>query len=608
MIFVEQNDEVYEIRFPYDPVLVDLIKQVPGKRWNPQGRYWIVPKDRLGFFFNQIKGTQYETEVNIHSEEGLNVNASVEFTRHDKIPDIDISDYNIRVQDGFSLFKHQTDCLKFYKYRLQNRIGTGFILADQPGSGKTLQAMNMALYKRDVGLSKHCLIIACVNSAKYNWVDDIRKHTNGQEVPYLLGSRVKRNGTIKICGSKEKLQDLQNDYMYGDPKYGPLPYFIVMNIEAFQMKEGKLRVITQELTRLVQNNYFGMIALDEIHKNASPQSIQGKEILKLKKMCPRSVDWIPITGTPITKKPTDVFTPLLLVGGHDTLSFWSWQQRYCVFGGFGGHEIIAYKNMDQLKNLLEPNMLRRKKDEFIDLPPKIRMVEYIENTPYQQKLQKEIERDLSEHRERVLSNMNPLSEFLHLRQVNGAPELVDDSLSTDDEKSYLSKNAKMKRCIELIDEIVEQGEKVLVFSNWIGPLKTLYNFLKSRYGVCCYIGTMKQQSREQHKLAFQTNPNYPIMLGTVGAMGTSHTLTAARNIIFLDECWNPSDQEQCEDRCHRPGQTQSLNIYTLISVDTVDERVHNILSKKEGISKYIVDNSLDIKSNPELFDLLLGHK
>lgn len=606
MISVVQNEDVYELRFRYDPELIALIKDVPGRRWNPDGKFWSIPKDRLGFFYNQILGTPYEKEVKTQSLEDLNVNKKVGFTDKSDIPNVDVSDVNFRVADGYKMYEHQKDTLRFYIHRKHQRIGTGFILADEPGAGKTLSVMNVALYKRDyLRQSKHCLIIACVNSAKYNWLDDIEKHSNGEEHPYILGSRLRRNGTINYnAGGKAKVDDLKNGCMYGKKEYGPLPYFLVVNIEAFRTKEGRSWTFTNEVLKWCDEGKIDLIALDEIHKNTSPQSQQGKQILNLKKKCPNTVEWIPMTGTPITKKPTDVFLPLRLVDGHNTSSYYMWCQDFCVYGGFGGHEIIAYKNIPRLKNLLEPNMLRRKKEDILDLPPKIRMIEYVENTPTQENLYNEICSDMIEHRESIVSSLNPLSQFLRLRQVNGSPELVDSSIQVDDK--YLTKNAKMKRVLELVDDIVEQGEKVLIFSNWVEPLCTLHKVISKRYGTCCYVGTMSQDAREQHKKVFMTNPKYPVMIGTIGAMGTSHTLTVARNIIFLDQPWNPADQEQCEDRCHRPGQTQSLNIYTLITKGTIDERVNAILSKKEGIANYIVDNNLDLRSHPELFDVLVG--
>ena len=105
-------------------------------------------------------------------------------------------------------------------------------------------------------------------------------------------------------------------------------------------------------------------------------------------------------------KPTDVFTPLKLVNGHSIKSFWQWSQQFCIFGGYGGHEIMAYKNIPFLKEMLQKNVL--------DLPPKIYFTEYIKNTHIQQHLYNSIEADMWEHRDAILEAMNPLTEMLRL--------------------------------------------------------------------------------------------------------------------------------------------------------------------------------------------------
>ena len=604
MILVTQNGDEYEIRFPYDSEVISKVKEVPGRRWNPDGKFWSIPLARLGFLIAQFKGTQYESQVMIKSNEDINVNASID--EANVIPDIYISDVNMYVKEGGQLFNHQKDMLKFAKWRINNGLKSGFILADSPGAGKTLQIMNWAMYMKEHYNAEHCLIIACVNSAKYNWREDIQKHTNGKEVPYILGSRLKRDGSINLStGSKEKLEDLKTMKMYGKKDGEPLPYFIIINIEAIRMRTGKIYPIADRLIKLINDKHINIVALDEIHRNASMHSLQGRQILRIKKEVETQIQWIPMTGTPIVSKPTDVFLPLRLVDGHSSSSYWSWCQKYCIYGGFGGHEIVGYKNIPQLKSILQPNMLRRLKKDILDLPPKIHYTEYIENSPYQEKLYQKILTDMISDRERIIKSLNPLAKFLHLRQVNGSPELVDNSISSDS-KDYLSKNAKLSRLLELLDDILaEPSEKVVIFSNWVEPLRTLYKFVSKKYKVCCYTGTMSPDDRELHKKAFIEQPDRRIMIGTVGALGTSHTLTVARNVIFYDSPWNPADIEQAEDRCHRPGTTSSVFVYSLITKGTVDEKVHEILSRKEGTANYIVDNELDLRSHPELFDLLL---
>ena len=249
-------------------------------------------------------------------------------------------------------------------------------------------------------------------------------------------------------------------------------------------------------------------------------------------------------------------------------------------------------------------MIRRLKSEVLDLPPKIEFLEYVENTEYQQGLYTAIVADMMRNEEGIVSSMNPLAKFIRLRQVNGCPECVDDTLAID--KDYLNKNAKMRRALELIDEIIERGEKLVVFSQWVSPLKTLYRFIAGKYKVACYTGTMTEQKREADRQRFMNDPDTKIMIGTVGALGTSSTLVCANNLIFLDEPWNASDRSQVEDRINRIGAVKQSNIYTILSKDTVDDRVHQIMTEKGDIAKYIVDGEIDIRKNPELFRMLLG--
>ena len=607
MITVVQKQDIYEIRFKYNPEILYLVKNVPGRRYVPEQKYWTIPVDRLGFLIRQFKGTPYENDLKIYSAEHIDENATLDPTNTNAIPDVDISKIKLYVKEGYSVFQHQKDFMKFAIDRQNRGLYSGFIVGDEMGAGKTLEGINLALYNKNYNKLKHCLIICCVNSAKYNWVDDIIKHTNGEFTPYLLGSRLKRDGTVRTdTGSAEKLEDLKCGHMYGKKDQPPLPFFLIINIEAFHYRKDRRYLIRERLTTLLNKGYIGMVILDEVHKNCSPSSRQGKQILKLKKDCTAKVEWLPMTGTPIVNKPTDVFTPLKLIDGHTYKDYRSWCQHFCVYGGFGGYDIIGYKNIPELKRMLQGNMLRRLKSQVLDLPPKLHTIEYVENTTYQDKLYKEVLKDTIAHREEILGAVNPLVKLLKLRQVNGSPELVDTSLSID--KSYLSKNSKMSRLIELVDTILANGEKVVIFSNWVESLRTIYKFLARDHEVCCYTGTMKQDEREADKKRFIEDPECKIMIGTVGALGTSHTLTVANNVIFYDLPWNPATMEQAEDRCHRTGTTSTVNIYSIITKDTVDEKVYKLIQDKDGISKFIVDNVMSFKNHPELFDILFGGK
>ena len=604
MIYVNQVGNEYQIKFQYDPMMIDHVKNIPGRKWNAEGKYWSIPANRLGWLVNEVRGTEYEGYLRISSTEELDVNQEV--SRTTVIPNIDISKIPFYVEKDSRPYEHQLDFMKWAIDRQQRGNMKGFLLADEMGLAKTAESFNLALYNKKQYNFKHCLVICCINSSKFNWVDDITKHTNGDEVPYILGTRIKRDGLKKYEGGKEKLTDIVNETKYGGED--PLPYFIITNIESIRYKENRKYKIADAIIDKINNGYISTIIIDEIHKNASPSSLQGKQLLRIKKATGSKCQWIPMTGTPITKKPTDLFLPLRLIDAHDMNSYYNWCQQFCVYGGFGGYDIVGYKNMYQLKAMLDPNMLRRVKEDVLDLPPKIRYTEYVENTQYQERLYKKVQANMLAEREDIIRSLNPMVRFLKLRQVNGSPELVDDSLDImADPDRYYKLNAKLQRLMELLKDAHDRGEKTLVFSNWVETLRTLYKFVSTRYKTCCFTGTMRPEDREHHKQVFMQNPEYTVMLGTIGAMGTTHTLTAARNVIFYDDPWNPSDKEQAEDRAHRIGTKDFVNIYTLVTKGTVDEKVESILYAKQGVSKYIVDNKLDIRNNPELFDLLLGY-
>lgn len=606
MITIKQREADYMVKFPYDPVIVDTVKTIPGRRWNPDEKLWTVPSDKLGWLIKLLETEGYSDQIRILSNEELGINQTLDATTN--IPEVDISNIHFYVKPGSVPYPHQIDFMKWSIHREAAGNKSGFVLADEPGLGKTVEVCNLALYNRDVYGYKHCLIICCINSAKYHWKHDIIEHTDGAEVPYILGSRIGKRSRIERCkGNEDKLADLKTNRQYGDPAGSELPYFIITNIESIRMREKKSYPIAEEIIRLINAGEINMIALDEIHKNASPTSLQGKQLLNIKKKTGSKVTWIPMTGTPITNKPTDVFTPLKLIDGHNYSSYFTWCQEFCVYGGYGDHQIVGYKNISYLKSLLQNNMLRRlKADVLKDLPPKIRFTEYVENTPYQDKLYNTVLGRIIADRNNIISSMNPLAQLMRLRQVNGSPEILDDSLDVLNPKDYLKKNAKLVRLLELIAEIHDRGEKVVVFSNWVEPLRTLYRYIASKYKVCAFTGTMTLEAREASKQSFMTDPSVTVLLATIGAGGTAQTFTAANNVIFYDSPWTPADKEQAEDRIHRISTTCPVNIYTLVTANTVDERVENILYTKKSVSNYIVDNKLDLHGNPALFDYLLG--
>ena len=352
MISIVQNNDVYEVRFTFNYDILNMVRNVAGRQWHQDAKCWTIPKDRLGFLLNQIKGTDYESQVVVESDENIDINAPFD-DEQVVIPDVDISKIHYYVKKGAKPFQHQLDTLKFNIDRKKHGKKSGFLLADEMGCAKTCSVINLATYAHEYEKAKHCLIICCLNGSKYNWEEEIESQTRGKYKGYILGSRKRRDGSINKVGSgATKLEDLELNKMYGKKGKKKLPYFIITNIETLRTKKNRKYTITQKIIDMINSGEISMVAIDEIHYHASPTAAQGKQLLQIKKKITKPVEWIPMTGTPIVNKPTDLFLPLRLIDAHRMNSYYMWCQEFCVYGGFGDHQIIGYKNIPKLKQLL----------------------------------------------------------------------------------------------------------------------------------------------------------------------------------------------------------------------------------------------------------------
>ena len=333
-----------------------------------------------------------------------------------------------------------------------------------------------------------------------------------------------------------------------------------------------------------------MVAIDEIHKCKNPSSQQGKGILKLQPECR-----IAMTGTPVMNNPLDLYIILKWLG-YEKHAFYSFKNHYCIMGGFGGYEIVGYRYMDELEERLKEFMLRRLKEDVLDLPEKLYINEYVEMTPKQAQIYREVSADIQANIDRIQMSNNPLAELIRLRQATGYTGI----LSSD-----IKESAKLDRLEELVEDILSNANKCVIFSNWTQVTQVICQKLKSKYDCIEITGEVSDKDRAIAVDRFQNDPNVKVAIGTIGAMGTGITLTASTNVIFVDEPWTMASKQQAIDRCHRIGTTGNVTIYTLMCKDTIDERIHDIVEKKGAISDAIVDGKI-VGNKTELLNFLLS--
>ena len=539
------------LSFDYDSTVVNAVREFPTRYWDPNKKEWEVPFNKLGELTDKLP--------------------TYEFTITG--PYIRLDKPEAKMPAGFKFktkpYEHQ---ITAFNYGLVNNK---WLLGDEMGLGKTKQVIDIAVAKKLQKGYKHCLIVCGVNGLKWNWANEVHTHSN--ESAWILGQRTKQNGKITIGSTEDKLYDLM--HLNNIPAY-----FIITNIETLRNEAA-----VEQINELCRNNTISMIAFDECHKAKNPTSQQGKGILKTK-----ADTMIAMTGTPLMNNPLDLYIILKWLG-YERHSFYQFKNHYCVMGGYGNYQIVGYRHLDELQSELDEIMLRRKKEEVLDLPEKTYIEEYVDMTAKQEQIYNEVTNEIRANIDQIEMSNNPLAALIRMRQATGYTGILSSSIK---------ESAKLDRMEELVDEAVENGKKVVIFSNWTQMTDEITKRL-NRYSPAIITGETKDDERQQMVNLFQNEDNCKVIIGTTGAMGTGITLTAGTVEIFVDEPWNMALKEQCVDRCHRIGQKNNLTIYTLMCKGTIDERIHRIVEQKGAMADALVDGKID-NNKRELLEYLIG--
>ena len=555
------------VSFEYDSNLVSIIKSMGTRVYIPEKKTWEIPESAVPMLMSRLN----DYDVLLRGE-----------MRHET------PESHAQLPEGFVFttkpYKHQMEGVI---YGLEHE---SFLLGDDQGLGKTKEIIDIAMCRKQTDGLKHCLIICGINGNKYNWADEVKIHS--REDSWILGTRFTKRPPIKMIegSTKDKMEDLNNI---------PHQFFWITNIEtlrggSFKEKQGNRTVIrfpiAEKIQELCDKGIIGMIAFDEAHKAKNPDSQQGKALLSIDCKGPK----IPMSGTFVLNNPLDLYLPLRWAG-FETHSFYAYKQHYCKMGGFGGKEIVGYKNLDELRSMVSKVMLRRVKGDVLDLPPKVHTIEWVDAYPEQKSLYKEVRDQVRDNIDKVKVHPDPLSEMLRLRQVTGYPGILS---------STVTKSAKMDRMEELVEDEVSVGGKAIIFSNWSEMTNVIRHKLK-KYNPAYITGEVGSVQRMEEKDRFQNDPNCKVMIGTIGALGTGFTLTAAQLVIFVDEPWNRGIKDQAEDRAHRIGTRGTVRVVTILTRDTVDEGVYNLVQKKGKMADLLVDGKVDGKNVDNVLSYLL---
>jgi superfamily II DNA or RNA helicase len=431
----------------------------------------------------------------------------------------------------------------------------GGILADEMGLGKTLQTLTWLQLERHhpAARNKPALII-CPTSLVNNWAEEAQKFVSSLKV-------------LPISGSDRHSKWAE----------APNAHIIVTSYALLRRDIAHYREME-----------FSVMVLDEAQhiKNRSTQNaITAKEI--------RAFHKVVLTGTPIENGVSDLWSIMdflmpKYLGSHD-----SFRQHYELPIGQGGPEAQAAQL--RLRRKLQPFLMRRLKVEVArDLPPRIERLATCSLSADQKAVYKELV-DSSRRRLTDLvakqgfqrSRMEVLKTLLRLRQACCHLDLLKlQGLQVE------APSAKMELFFELLDEALDGGHRVLVFSQFVSMLTILRNQMDHRQISYCYLdGATKDRMAEVHR--FNTDRSIPVFLISLKAGGTGLNLTGADMVIHFDPWWNPAVENQATDRAHRIGQKRTVYSIKLITKGTVEEKVLALQNQK----KAVIDATLSTSEN-----------
>ena len=374
-------DDAFKISFRYDPTTVAKVKELAERRYLPEDRAWEIPAHELPALIEKVGLSNIKSEEAV--VQALNTK-EIEDKREatqERLKGIKpVRDFDFKTAP----LPHQIEA---FNYGMEKN---SLLIGDEQGLGKTKESIDICVARKKELIKT--LIVCGVNSVKYNWEKEIQIHSN--------------EGCVMVDGKTMDVRVQQlNDWYRGSS------YFGIINIESLRNEK-----IQDALYLGIKDGYIGAIIVDEIHKAKNGGSQQGKALRFLK--APVKIG---LSGTPMNKAE-DLWNILTWLGV-ERRSFYSFRNAYCTMGGFGGYKVIGYKNLDSLNAELNTVMLRRKKEEVLDLPPKLYSTEYVELTTAQKKQYRDIKNGIVADMENILASVNPLNCTLRLRQLtSGNPK------------------------------------------------------------------------------------------------------------------------------------------------------------------------------------------
>jgi len=430
-----------------------------------------------------------------------------------------------KVEIDYSKYNNRPP-LSHQKEAIEKLVGSKrYILADDMGLGKTTSTIIAAL---ETGAKK--ILIICPASLKINWEREIANYSDR---------------TVYIAEGKKF--STEHDFVI-------VNYDILKNFHDPKDKENSLLV----------KSGFELVILDEAHMISNAQAQRTKIINNFVKDVKRV--WL-LTGTPMTSRPMNYYNLLNIIESPVAQNWMAYAIRYCQGYQFraGNRKVwnvTGASNLEELRDRTSGQILRRLKEDVLDLPDKIITPVYLRTTSKEYKdLMGEYYEWLENKKEESSSLTVQFSKLMKVRKVIA--------------------NEKVKQTIEFAENIIEQGKKVIIFTNFTDTLQLIHNHFGKQ---SVYLDGSCNKVQRQHAVdQFQDNEKIKVFVGNLKAAGVGLTLTSAEVVIMNDLSFVPAEHAQAEDRAYRYGQKNNVLVYYPIFENTIEGVIYDILNTKKKI-------------------------
>lgn len=474
-----------------------------------------------------------------------------------------------------NLYKHQIRganmALRAFGALDAKTPGGGFGELFEMGCGKTLTTIAVAGALYNLGKIDRVLVVAPTSVCSV-WPHDLNQFaTFPWEARVLLGDKKKR---------LKALNELEN-----------WPFkalrIAVINYESTH-REGIFEALAAYKPDL--------IVCDESQRIKNPSAAQSKALHKLGDAAPFRMI---LSGTPVQNNAVDLYSQYrFLDPAVYGANFYAFKNRYCIMGGYGQHQIVGYRNMDELVEKEHSVAYRVTKEECLDLPQQTFINRYVQFTDAEQAIYEQLRKSsfLELETGENVTATTILTMYLRLMQLTGGFLTADEST-----RPKQVNTAKLDALADIVDDyVVDAGKKLVIFARFRAEIAAIENLLRLRkiqYG--SIYGDVPMEERGKIVDDFQTNPDTKVFVAQIQTAGLGITLHAASTAVFYSYDYNYANYAQALARIHRIGQRLPVTYIHLVVDGSIDEKILAALENKEDMAKTVVDSWREVLTAPE---------